>query len=243
MRNLIISVLVLALCAPAAFAATYESGTGTNNVTVSITIDSYINILWQDTDILFNNLTGSGGDWHSPTGPVANAYAQNTTASTDAFASGYYESFDDAHIWFEANTDVDMQCSGLPLTHISRTAFSLPTWFTICFSNGHPNYNQGFYLAGSYWNDGTPPGSGPGGYAGNPGSGAINLGPGQAMWGDGVGQDVFNMDGTAYAGTLVAPSNGSIVWHARCLRNGIMDLAGQYNTTLVLVFSQASTGP
>jgi hypothetical protein len=148
-------------------------------------------------------------------------------ASTDAWATGYYESADGADYWLSANTPVTMTVvSGGGLTDGSTT---LPTWFTLAAA-GPFNYG------GTNLNDGNIPGDGIGSYFADVNTdGTMEVG-GTPFYPIQVPFDMVGGLGT-WTHAFPAPSTGNLKFLGRVLRNNTSDPAGVYTTTLTVSFT------
>jgi hypothetical protein len=236
-------LLMLAVAMPAgATVYTNHSGSPGNDViTVTLVIGCYTNVYWNDVadeNIVFNNATGSGGDWYNTT--LTGAYGTNTKASQDAYATDYYESYDAAFFWLQSNCDVTMTVTpNGDLTHTDMTS-TLDTWYTVAFTNNTnctPGTDCGFINGGVRVSDGNIPTDGQGFYANDSDNNDVWELGGSGFY---PNQHCFPMVDNPQTASFTAFTEGTILFHARVLRNGISDKAGTYTTTIGMTFAEAT---
>ncbi len=211
------------------------------DVTITLTIGCFTNIWWNNTDvdhqINFNDIVGTGGDWFSPT--LTGPYLEAEKSSQDPFAEGFYESYDHAFFWIEANCDVTMTIiTGGYLS--DNGGDELDTWFTMALTNNWQCTapDCGFINNGQRVDTGNiVPFDGEGSYADgsvvpmNLFTGAFY--PNQWSFPMGPGTQTYTANFQAY-------TEGTILFHARVLRSGISDPAGTYTTSLDFTYSEAT---
>jgi hypothetical protein len=242
MLKLIIAGLLMLVMAVPAGAAVNATSTTSHDITITLTIGCYTNVWWTDQDdtIDFNGTVQNGsndGDWYRATADgLTGAYGAATKSSQDAYAEGYYESYDAAYFWFESNCDATMTLSSGG--NLSNNGDELPTWYTVALTNNTDctyNVDCGFINGGVREENGTIPADGQGCYAGDDGDYAMELFTSPHY----PNQYSFPMDDgspTVYTGDFDAFAQGTILFHARVLRSGLSDPAGTYTTTLTVGF-------
>jgi hypothetical protein len=245
-RGILATALVLLLAAPAAATITYTNDTNPD-ISIYLTIDCFTNIYWNNGDvdhtIYFNSLVQDGtntGDWWS-VGPVRSAYGNATKASQDAFATGFFESYDTAYFWLQSNCNVDMTVTDAG--DLSNGSSTLPTWYTIALTNNNYAIPTGFLDNGVGQSCGSIPlGGGPGTYAQDSfGDNSMTL----FACTDDHGASAFYPNqwpfpmgaGLAPKGLFTGFAEGTVLFHARVERNGLADAAGTYTSSLNLAFS------
>jgi len=239
-RFLIAMVLVFSMAASAG-AVVYSNGTNPQPVTITLVIPCFTNIYWNNEDdkaIVFNDIVqngSNGGDWYSSV--LTGAYGAATKASQDAYAEGYYESYDAALFWLQSNCAATMTLtSGGDLTNGSAT---LPTWFTTAFTNNTNctyNVDCGFINGGARMSDGTIPGDGMGTYGDDANTDFVMEPFGGAFYPNQYSFPMVSGGNTVHTANFAAFAEGTILFHARALRSGISDNAGTYTTTLGVGF-------
>jgi hypothetical protein len=265
MRRFIITAIAFAAVlafGSAAFAVLDIQGAGP--ITVKLTIQPYTQVWFQDDnwqtppgpgepDIVFSPTAGVDPSRKLPLGLIGQyLYTASMGSAEDGWATGYFESTDGATIFMQSNTDFS---GSLAITGdlSDGLGHTIPSWFTIAVNGwdpilGVPDPN-GFRLKnsvtpGGWVNDGTIPGNGKGGYAGNGNlTGEDVAGPvipfafgSQAFW---PNQDAFRMatmNGSTF--DLDAPVGpGTMKFLARCKRMGVIDVAGNYTATITPTFT------
>jgi hypothetical protein len=242
---IILVAMGLAVCG-SALGTTWDiqNAPSDDEIPISADIDAYAQIIWQDTDIVFNNNTGATGDWQNDT--LTGAYDVSTTSSLDPWASDYYESRDGAHFYVNSNTDITMTavCSG----NLEAGGHEIPTWFTLAAS-GH--YDNGFLIGSEWLNNGPPdiPLNGAGAYADDDNDDTVmELDSGSSHYPD---QYPFPMEvsGTPRTYTLDLPgvTRGTLEFKARIDRTGMGeweeedgDPAGEYKADIKVTFAETS---
>jgi hypothetical protein len=232
---------MLAVAMPAgATVYTNHSGSPANDViTITLNIGCYTNVYWNNTDdenIVFNDDTGSTGDWYNTT--LAGAYGTATKASQDPYATDYYESRDAAFFWLQSNCDVTMTVtpSG-DLTHTDMVS-TLPTWYTVAMTNDTnctPGTDCGFINGGLRVSDGNIPTDGQGTYAADTDNDDTWEFGGTPFY---PNQHTFPMVDNPQTVDFTAFTEGTILFHARVLRSGISDKAGVYTATIGMTFAE-----
>jgi hypothetical protein len=234
-------VAVLALAVPAAAYETTWDGSPTGDITIYLSLDCYIQILWQDTEIHFD---GTNDWWCTQlqgvgySGPGVDGEGK---MSTDPWAGdwydAYFESGDGGYLYVKSNNALSMQVHSAGNLAASDTTCpgvcEIPTWFTVALSG--PFYVQGMDI-GTH----NIPLDGWGTYCGDQdgaGSGYV-MEYGSAY--DWPNQYCFPMDPESQTWTLgpLCPYvEGNIMFKARIERNGLADAGGDYQTALNLTFT------
>ena len=241
---LVAIAIVIAVPASATVNVTNDT---TPDVTINLTIGCFTNIYWNNTEddhqIYFNDIIQNGsniGDWFRATGDgLTGAYLSATMSSQDAFAEGYYESYDHAFFWIEANCDVTMTI--ITGGNLSNNGDELDTWFTMALTNNWQCTppDCGFINNGQRVNTGNiVPLDGEGSYADGSAGDPMNLFTGAfypVQWSFPMGPGA-----KTYTASFDAYTEGTILFHARVLRSGISDPAGTYTSQLDFTFSEAT---
>jgi hypothetical protein len=242
-RFILAGLLMMAIAVPAGAAITTNStNTPQNVINVTLDIGCYTNIYWNNNaeeNIVFSDLVQDGanaGDWWSSvlTGAYGNADPGDPKASQDAYATGYFESYDAALFWLQSNCDVTMTVT--PSGDLTSGSNTIPTWYTAALTNGTNctwNVDCGFINGGVRAPDGIIPLDGQGSYADDDMAGGWML-SGGAFY---PNQHSFPMTAGAFTADFTAFAEGTILFHARALRSGISDNAGTYTATIGLAFS------
>jgi len=241
-KILLIGVLMLVMAAPAGATVYVTNGSNPQDITVTLVIDCYTNIYWNNTDdqnIVFNDDVQDGsnsGDWWSSV--LIGAYGTATKSSQDPWAEGYYESYDTALFWLDTNCDATMTltCSG---NLDNGAGAELPTWFTTALTNNTDctcNVDCGFINGGVRQSKGQIPMDCEGYYADDTNSDNVM----EHMGTHYPNQYAFPMEvaGTpqVYTMPFTAHAQGTILFHARVLRSGMADNAGTYTATINVGF-------
>ncbi len=232
MRKALVILVALMIAAPAMATTTWDiqGGGASEGIDVTLDIDGYIQIIWQDLNIAFSG--GNDWQWNGPN-VRGDEYFWNTVPVDDPWTEDYYESGDAGYVYVKSNTTFHMVSD--PDHNLEQTieghTYELPTWFTLCACP--------FILNGETLDDGVVPGSGGqhGSYAADEDAdGTMELG-GTAFWGN---QYCFPFEGPVDSWTLNLPgaSQGTLLYHARVDRNGITDAAGSYSATLTVSFAE-----
>jgi hypothetical protein len=235
-RVLLAIVAVLALAVPAAAYETTWEGSPTGDITIYLSLDCYIQILWQDTDIVFDGTN----DWWSPTlcyvayqGPGGDDQGKVSTdpwAGDSYYGTRYFESGDGGYVYVKSNNALSLAVHSegdLASTVDPCPECFIPTWFTVAFSG--PFYVQGVDIGTC-----NIPLDGWGTYGIDSGGGVMTYGASFPN------QDCFQMDPASQTWTLgpLCPYvEGNINFKARIERNGLADAGGDYQTALNLTFS------
>jgi hypothetical protein len=236
LRTLIAVMAVAALVVPA---MGYTITNPSNTFNIQLNIGEFVQILWQDTDMVFDGAT----DWWSPQlanvgyGGCPDNYGHYPTDvfAGDNYPDGmgmYYESGDGATIYLKSNTLLSMQVTTSGDLLGAASAHTIPTWFTTCLA---PFQINGVAL------NGTVPGSN-GHYLYDAGSGAFghgNNGTGPSGYDNYPNQEPFACAGSSTwtLGPMAPYVEGSIKFLARCYRLGMSDPADTYTTTLGILFT------
>ncbi len=264
----IMMVALLALVCTSAFAVTTTWDVQSPELTpvaddwvqeipITAQVKCYIQIIYQDNDIGFVNDKNPGDWFRARADGLIGAYGSldplndDDKSSCSAWADGYYESRDGAHLYVQTNNPLTMDIHRKgDLETVAGDI--IPTWWTLAASG---NWALGFLVGGQWVADvhGTPDGKlpldGAGGYAGlnNPGltpGGTIFLGgqppyPNQHAFACAPDCDHFFLK-------LPCPTRGTLEFKARMLRTSIAwgatgelipDQAGDYSTALNVTFT------
>ena len=172
LKKALLVVCLVAIALPASADIIPGNGTNPQNVTISLNIPEITKIWWNspgyscdgdDQAITFNDTVQNGsnhGDWWRV--DLTGAYLAATKASTDPWATGFYESFDFANFWLESNCNTRMRL--MSFGDLSNGTATLPTWYTVALTN-NTGTADGFIDGGTRHADGTIPLDGPGCYA------------------------------------------------------------------------------
>ena len=243
MKYILAALLVIALAAPAGATVYPTGGTNPQNITINLSIPCYTQVYWNsaaDQSIYFNDIVqngSNGGDWYSTV--LTGAYGAAPKSSQDAFAVDYYESYDNANFWLNSNCTSMMTLASNG--NLWNGNHKLPTWYTIALSNNTGctyNVDCGFISNSARLACGIIPGDGQGCYGDDTdNNNAIELAganfyPNQHSFPMQVG--VANTTNTAVFPPF---AQGTILFHARVLRAGLMDSWETYTTTLAVNFS------
>ena len=168
------------------------------------------------------------GDWFSTV--LTGAYGAATKSSQDPYAVGYYESYDQAFFWLQANCDVDMTIT--TGGNLANGGSEMDTWFTMSLTN-NTGTADGFIDGGTRHSDGSIPLDGLGTFADDANTDNVMELFGGAFY---PNQYSFPMEvsnvAQVYTANFTAFTEGTILFHARVLRSGISDPAGTYTTSL-----------
>ncbi len=241
LRILIAVMVVAALVVPA---MGYTITNPSNNFDIHLDIGEYVQIIWQDTDIIFNGTTDW---WRRSLDHVAYSACPDSFGHfpTDNWAGDnwptpngmYYESGDGADIWVKSNTLLSMKVTTTGDLTGTLTSATIPTWFTTALSGpfliggvqlvgtvpfspapgGHYLYEASTGVFG-HANDGV----GPGGYDNYPDQYPFPCAPSGTNW---------------TLGSLSPYIEGNVKFLARCYRLGMVDPADQYVTNLNVLFT------
>jgi len=247
----LLAVLVMALGSTATADINVTNGANPQNIEISLTIPALTNIWWaevgsgyshdlNDQRILFNDTIqdgSTGGDWYSDV--LIGAYGATDKASTDPWAEGYYESFDAALFWMESIVNTSMSLTSMG--NLANGPAEIPTWYTVAFTNNANctwNVDCGFIEGGTRHLDGIiPQGGGQGSYGDDANADYLMEIYGGAFY---PNQYAFPMEdgagNTVYSASFTAFAQGTILFHARALRDGLNDFHGTYTTNLQVQF-------
>lgn len=251
-RKLFVVFFVLALATPAWAVVQVTNGTNSQDISITLTIPCITKIWWapqgsgyswdlNDQAITFNDTVQNGsncGDWWRNT--LTGAYWTATKASTDPWATDYYESYDAALFWLESNCNTKMDLISLgDLTE--PNGGTLPTWYTVALTNNSNcnwNVDCGFIDGGTRHSDGIiPVGGGMGCYADDANADYAMELFGGAFYPSQFSFPMVDASGnTTYLGNFTAYAEGTVLFHARALRSGTADAAGNYTTRLRVWF-------
>jgi hypothetical protein len=242
-RYMLAGALLLLMAVPAGATVYPSGGTNPQDITITLEIPCYTNVYWNNTDdqnIVFSSgvcdgTQGSGDFWRST---LTGAYGAATKSSRDAYAEGYFESDDAALFWLQSNCDATMTLTSNG--NLANGSAELDTWYTVALTNNTNctyNVDCGFINGGVRQSDGQIPFDGMGCYADDSDANNVMELFGGAFY---PNQYSFPMESggsnTTYTGGFTAFAEGTILFHARVLRNGISDVAGTYTTTLSVGF-------
>lgn len=234
MRTFILLLAMVAVAAAPAMGTVYpQNGTNPQNVQINLQIGCYTQVYWngpQDQVIDFGQT-----DWASP---VLVGQYTGSNDSEGAWATGYFESTDTAYFWLDSNCNCNMSLTSAGNLKGVATNHMLPTWFTMCLTN-NTGGGGGFIDGGVRQACEQIPMDGIGCYAEdvNPTDGLIELFPnigGPARF---PNQYPFPMAGAGvWTAGFLGHAQGTILFHARVLRNGMADPADLYTTNLAVFF-------
>lgn len=246
MRKIILFSVVISLLALPAFAQTinWDGGNQSCAVNVSLAIPMWAQVVCQGSDgITFSPATataynsnsdfnGSNGDWWGTSWDgfyAAIGTGCDNKASTDAWAGAsyisggteanptglMYEATDYAHHFVRTNTAITGSAS---CTNLTTGSYTIPARFTIAFG--------AFYDAGSQINVLTFPGSSDvGAYGAGTDGGTITM----------TGGSPQTFTNVQYG--LTPPAWGTVTFHSRILRRGMIDVAGTYTGTISVSYN------
>jgi hypothetical protein len=255
LRNLFVTLgCLLALTAPAFGAIWWDGGCTGCNFEVQLDISGWAQVICQDNTIVFSTETceADSGDWHC-TQLCGVGYAHDyDKSSQDAWAEGYFESYDDAYLFFRSNADI--YCKIDPDGNLKNDGDEIDTWFTLSATG---ETGQGPLLDGVYKSDGGIPLDQEGCYASDEGGdkdnccstvdedGIMELCDGTCFYPE---QYCFTMAGTGNTPgdynywylNLPAPCGGTLLWAARVHRQGMKDPAGAYTANIAVDFFEGA---
>jgi len=256
MRKLIILLVVLAFAAVPAFAAiNWDNGITGCTMNVSITIAEWAQVQCQDNSIIFSGNTTTGyndgdGDWWGTSkdgyyAAISSAVPPDGKASTDPWAGAeyitgdpdgsptgiYYEATNNARHYVRTNTDIRGTVVCNTLTNQHPNGGTMPTYFTIAMAGDgtNPAYNNGSALNVVSDFPG-PPTNNAGAYGADAGSNTIAY----------TGGSPHGFAAGTWTYDLLCPAFGTISFHARILRQGMMNCAGNYTATITVTYSDLS---
>jgi hypothetical protein len=251
LRYVLASGLILMLAAPAT-AAVHNNGP--SQIDIQLQIPCYTNVYWNspgsshdgdDTLILFNNGVRPGdsyGDFWNST--LMGAYGDPVSgkSSQDAFATDYYESYDQALFWLESNCCVTMVMT--PGGDLACGPNTLPSWFTVSLTN-NTGTADGFIDGGARQSCGAVPLDGPGVYLFDAGSGVAGMDDRDDPtcshhW---PNQHPFPMTGGPWTTTFNQYCQGTVLFLCRVFRSGLQDAGGVYTGSIGLTFTDAPCCP
>jgi len=239
LRVIVAIMAVVALAVPAAAYETTWDGDAAGDITIYLTLDCYIQIEWQDTDIVFDGVSGwfcdqledvayaacPDGDGKFPTDPWA---------GSSYYASGglFYESADGAVIFIRSNNPLSMSVTTNGDLYFEEEGCEsyIPTWFTMCAAP--------FMVDGVWTGVGDIPGDGWGTYLNETGAGV--LGYNDPVEGKHPNQTAFPCAPPAnnwVLGPLCPGIEGTLKFLGRIHRHGMEDMGGNYTTVLNVLFT------
>jgi len=246
LQKTLMVLCLMAIAIPAGADINVTNGTNPQDITISLDIPEVTKIWWnspgysQDGDdqaILFNDIVQNGsndGDWYRT--DLTGAYLAAPVASTDPWATGFYESYDFANFWLESNCNTTMRL--LSAGDLSNGSATLPTWYTVALTN-NTGSADGFIDGGTRHSDGPIPLDGLGCYAADANTDYTMELFGGAFYPNQYSFPMFDGGGnTTYWGYFTPYAEGTILFHARVQRSGTGDPAGYYTTTLQVRFYQ-----
>ncbi len=241
MRKLLAILCVLAFALPIYGYEVIWDGASEADVTIELQIDCYIQIDWQDTDILFD---GSADWWSTQLSGVAYQACPDDGGKNapepwagDQYYAGtngrYYESGDGATIYVHSNNDLSMNVHtrGDLAGTINSASNTIPTWFTVALAP---------FMIDDLWLSGTVPGS--------DGHYLYDAAPTSAVFSHGNDAVGYNYP-TQYAfpcapashtwtlGPMAPEIQGSIKFLCRIERHGMADPGDHYTTWLDVWFT------
>lgn len=246
LRTLLAIVAIAAVVVPAmAYEETWD-GAPDGDLTVYLELDCYVQIEWQDTDIVFDE----AGDWwcatregvgYSACPDPEGKYPTDPWAGDSYYAGAagmYYESADGAVIFIRSNNPLTMDVhvnGNLHSTNPDCGDCYIPTWFTLAAAP--------FMVEGVWTGVGNIPGDGWGTYIHEdapPDPGV--LGYNDAFYGIWPNQKAFPCDPASnnwVLGPLCPGLQGTLKFLARINRHGMVDPGGDYTTWLDVQFTSS----
>ncbi len=241
LRILIAIMAVAALAVSAAAYTTTWDGSPTGDITIYLGLNCYVQVEWQDTDIVFNEV----GDWYctqlegvgysacpDPDGKdPTNPWAGGGYYTSDL--GMYYESADGAVIFVRSNNPLSMKVTANGNLHAVDPDCGdcyIPTWFTVAAAP--------FMVDGTWTGVGNIPGDGWGTYLDEEAAGTFGYNDG--TYGIYPMQKAFPCSpalGNWTLGPLCPGVEGTLKFLARIHRNGMEDPGGDYTTVLNVLFS------
>jgi hypothetical protein len=238
-RWIVAMIGVVMLAGPAFATVVPTNGTNPQNITITLVIPCFTQVYWNNTadqNIVFNDTVqngGNGGDWYSTV--LTGQYGVAPKASQDPFAAGYYESNDTAYFWLDSNCNTTMTLTSAG--DLANGTHTLPTWYTACVTNNTGNAPFGFINnSARVATCGNAPGDGPANYMEEEPAGAMMIDTDcDAFW---PNQSSFHMaTPSTYTYGFLGHAQGTVLFHARVLRNALSDAGGTYTTTLAVLFN------
>ncbi len=247
-------VAVAALAVPAAgYGTDWDfpvSGTDADeDLIIELTLDCWIQIDWQDFDMVFDGV----GDWYctqlAHAGYIAcpdpqGKFPTDAWAGDDYYTGGlgmYYESADGAVIFVRSNNLLSMNVHTNGDLYGDNFHETIPTWFTVCLSPFQiggvalvgtvpVGGTTGHYLYDATGGDPATFGHGDDGVAGSFPPGYFNY-PDQYPFPCEVDSQDWN------TGSMEPYVEGTIKFLARVLRHGLDDRGDDYTTWLDVTFA------
>ncbi len=241
MLRIIVTIMAIAaLTLSAAAYTTVWDGDAAGDITIYLGLDCYVQIQWQDIDIIFNDGTDyfcpqledigysacPDGDGKGPLNPWAGSGYYTGDAGM------YYESADGAVIFFRSNNPLSMEVDSNGDLHAVDPDCGdcyIPTWFTMCAAP--------LMVEGEWVGVGTIPGDGWGTYLHEDSPGV--LGYNNIPHGLYPTQEAFACEPANHwvLGPLCPGVEGTMKFLARIHRNGLADAGGDYTTVLNVLFT------
>ncbi len=241
LRVIVAIMAVVALTLSAAAYDTVWDGSPSGDITIDLMLNCYVQIEWQDVDIVFDDnadwycaqLEGLGysacpdPDGKGPLNPWAGGgyYTSNMGM--------YYESFDGAVIFFRSNNPLSMDVTVNGDLHAVDPDCGdcyIPTWLTMCAAP---------LMVEDVWTGvGTIPNDGWGTYLHLDSPGV--LGYNDPVYGVYPMQQAIPCEppATHYVlGPLCPGVEGTMKFLARIHRNGMLDAGGDYSTVVNVLFT------
>lgn len=245
-RTLIAIVTIAVLAVPAMAYETQWQGEPDGDLTIELSVNCYVQILWQDTVIEFDTDYDAPHDYWCydlmGTGYALDGHPDGKFTATDAWAGNgdpfYFESRDGAYIYVKSNNALSMNVhtnGWLKATDPDCGDCYIPTYFTAALSGP-------FLVEGQDIGLGTIPfnGSGVYLYADPPDNTGGEFVEDDAVYGVYPDQWAFDCDPasqTWHLGPLCPYVEGNIMFLARILRSGMVDPGGDYTTWLDVTFA------
>ena len=242
---LVLGVLVLAI--PAFSYDTTWDGDPEGVITINADINCFIQILWQDVEIQFQETANdTPHDWWSwqlegvgyTACPDPGEKLPLNPWAGDAYYCGdsgiYYESGDGAHIFVTSNNSLSMTVTTNGDLHgtVNDPNNKIPTWFTVCLAP---------FIIGGEQLEGTVPLDGSGQYLyEDPNQTGVFLHGDDSQGHNYPNQHAFSCEpaGTSWTlGPMPPYVWGTIKFLVRIHRHGMADAGDSYSTTLDVAFS------
>ena len=242
---LVLGVLVLAI--PAFSYDTTWDGDPEGVITINADINCFIQILWQDVEIQFQETANdTPHDWWSwqlegvgyTACPDPGEKLPLNPWAGDAYYCGdsgiYYESGDGAHIFVTSNNSLSMTVTTNGDLHgtVNDPNNKIPTWFTVCLAP---------FIIGGEQLEGTVPLDGSGQYLyEDPNNPGVFLHGDDSQGHNYPNQHAFSCEpaGTSWTlGPMPPYVWGTIKFLVRIHRHGMADAGDSYSTTLDVAFS------
>jgi hypothetical protein len=248
-RLILVVLAVAALTVSAGAYPTQWDGAADGDLTITLGLGCYIQIQWQDTDMVFDYDGDTAEDYYCNE-LMGTAYLHcpdpDGKTPSDAWAGSeyycgtdgmYYMTNDGARIFVRSNNPLSMAVHTNGDLHYydpdTSTDLYIPTWFTMCACP--------FMVGGSWFADGQVPESGVpllwGSYLYDTGGFVIGDSNPTYFFPNEWAFPCAPASNTYTWGPLVPGVEGTIQWLARIQRFGMLDQGGDYATHLDVTFS------